>query len=328
MTVVKTAVSIKTQRNRPQRLKRIIGLKDFCEKRNKILILRGVGGLGDILMHRMIFEDIKLLMPNAEIHFACPWKFHDAVRDHPFIDKLLRVEDAYREDYVVSYNTTTACGRYEMKISPLSDLHRSDIWANHCGFKLTRHDMHFHLTEDEKRAGKELIESKRDRDGPSIAIAPISAMPIKNLLDHQLLGLVAGIHKLNCYAFGLHSNLLYPFFKNDIPYLYGLNLRQWLGVIYAADYVVSVDSATFHCAGGMQKPVTGIFTFVNGKTYGQHYRCAEIVQGPCPLAYTGCYNWGICPKQDAPLKPCLTELTTEDMLEGVIRMLEKTSVKS
>jgi ADP-heptose:LPS heptosyltransferase len=41
----------------------------------------------------MMFEDFKLLMPEAEIHFACPDYYHDAVKDHPFVDKIVKMSE-------------------------------------------------------------------------------------------------------------------------------------------------------------------------------------------------------------------------------------------
>ena len=35
-----------------------ISLKQFHERKNNVLIHRVCGGLGDILMHRMLFEDM------------------------------------------------------------------------------------------------------------------------------------------------------------------------------------------------------------------------------------------------------------------------------
>ena len=75
----------------PDKLYRILSLKEFYDKRENILICRNVGGLGDILMHRMLFEDFKLAMPNCKVHFACPAHFHIVVKDHPFIDGNKRV---------------------------------------------------------------------------------------------------------------------------------------------------------------------------------------------------------------------------------------------
>jgi len=301
-------------------------LKDYYQKRNKLLIIRGVGGLGDILMHRMMFEDFKRLAPDVEIHFACPKQYHQAVVDHPYVEKVLTMEEYQREDYLISYMTTTACGRYELKKAPHYGKHRSDIWANHCGVELTNHNMHFHLTEEEKQEGRRLIEGNRDRPGPSVMLAPISAMELKNFLDFQLLGIVRELRERGMYVFGSHHQSIYTLIKNDVPVISGVNLRQWLAMIDQVDYVISVDTAAFHAAGGMKKPVVGVFTFANAETYGRYYPTAELVQGPCPFNYFGCYNWGLCPEKKRP-KPCLTELKVEDVMSKVDDLLKKWPVQ-
>lgn len=326
MPVIPTQRLIRKVEDRPKQIKRVLTLREFYQKRNKILILRGVGGLGDILMHRMMFEDFKRLAPDLELHFACPKFYHDAVRDHPFLDSVIDVERYDRNDYIGTYVTTTACGRYEMRIAPLSGDHRSDIWASHCGLTLTRHEMHFHLTESEKQEGRNIIEKHRDRPGPKVLLAPISAMQNKNLLPHQMLGVAKGLRDRGCYVFGLHNNPVIPFVKEDVPCIYGVNLRQWLGIVDQSDYVISVDTAAFHAAGGLKKPLIGIYTFADGLVYGKYFdfllvqrhrkHNPEWTCGPC-------YNWGNCPKTKDNPKPCLTELTAEEILVAVDQMLDK-----
>lgn len=300
-------------------------MREFYDKRNKIVIIRGVGGLGDIFMHRMMFEDFKELMPECELTFACPMQYHDAVKDHPLIDKVVDCAKLDRTQYMVSYDTTTACGRYEMRIAPLADKNRSDIWANHCGVELKKHEMHIRFLPGELDKGREIIESKRDRPGPSVAVCPISAMQQKNLQDTQLLPLIAGLRDRGMYAFGLHTAPIFPMIKNDIPCLNNLKIRQWMAVLNQVDYIVSVDTSAFHCAGGMKKPVVGAFTFAASEAYGKHYPRAELLQGPCPVGHKGCYNWGLCPVKDF-LKPCLTGITPEMILAKVDRMVEKNPI--
>src|SRR3972149_1321943 len=88
----KRMVSRLKRRGKPIIKPKTFTLKDFWENRDKILIVRAVGGVGDILMHRMIFEGLKEVMPTAEIHFACPRRYHDLVNDHPLIDVVLNSE--------------------------------------------------------------------------------------------------------------------------------------------------------------------------------------------------------------------------------------------
>lgn len=323
MPVVRSKITTKKmQETRPDRLVRSLGLKEFCAKRNKILVFRGVGGLGDIFMHRMLFEDMKRLMPDAEIHFACPKYYHDAVLDHPLIDVLLDSNTANRQDYIVCYNTTTACGRAEMKLAPFAGPHRSDIWAATCGFLLTKHNMHIRLTDEEMADGRRIIEESRDRAGPTVVVSSISAMHNKNLNEPQTLGLFAGLRDRGLCPIGIHNGPVWEFIKNGLPLVMETKLRRWMAVLNQADYVVSVDSAAFHCAGGMGKPLVGVFTFANSHSYGKYYERAELLQGPCPYGHQGCYNWGACPQQTNP-KPCLTGITPELILSSVDKMLAK-----
>jgi ADP-heptose:LPS heptosyltransferase len=303
-----------------------MSIREFAGKRNTVLIVRNTGGLGDILMHRMMFEDFKLIMPDCKIHFACPKVYHPALIDHPLIDEILDSETVDKSKYIISYNTSTACTRYEMGKAPLSGLHRSDIWAAHCGVSLTRHDMHLRLTSEEQKWGKDRIDSYRKAGEPVVGIAPVSAMDKKNLTDEQLGGLLDGLAERGLTPFGLHTNPILGFSRRDIPVAYRVSVREWMSLIAATDYMISVDTAAFHCAGGIGVPLTGIFTFADGKVYGKYFDF-ELVQrhrDDDPTWTCGpCYNWCNCPKTKAALKPCLTEITSEMILKSVDKMLKR-----
>jgi len=304
-----------------------LSLKNFYEKRNKILIVRETGGLGDILMHRMMFEDFKRVMPDAKISLALPKQYHVAVEDHPFIDEVLNHREVNVHDYVVSYNTTSACTRYEMRMFPFSGKHRSDIWANHCGVYLTKHNMHINLEDEYKEFGKKKLEECRNgNNGPAVLISPVSAMQVKNLTNFQLEGLVSGLRARGFFVYASHKTAIPKLIELNVPVIDGTSIREWMGVIDAADYVISVDTSTFHYAGGTGKPLLGIFTFADGKVYGRHYDFVLVQKhrddgnwdcGPC-------YNWSVCPKSPKKIpKPCLLEITPQMILEGFDKMIKK-----
>ena len=302
-------------------------LRYFHEHRNEVLIFRNIGGLGDILMHRMIFEDLKSMNPEMKIIFACPYQFHDAIKDHPFIDEVIDSRNLNIHDFNLAYNTTNCCSRYEMGIAPLADKHRSDIWANHCGVELAHHNMHISLSETELAWGREQIEKIQTSDGPKVLFCPLSAMSSKNLMAGQIIDTVKELRKLNCFVYSSHFHPIEEFDKINVPVLYDLKIREWMSIIMAADYVLSVDTSTFHFAGGMGKPVTGVFTWADGYVYGKYYPTATIVQfhrnthsewtcGPC-------YAWPECPLTDAGLKPCLTKINAAMIMKGVKSMMNK-----
>jgi len=296
-------------------------LRQFFEKRNKVLILRETGGLGDILMHRMMFEDFKLLAPDIEVVFACPTKYHSAVEDHPFIDEVLDSQKVDARKYVAYYTTTSACTRYEMSMAPFSQKHRSDIWANHCGVELTRHNMHIRLEPEYIESARKRLDAVRGGK-PAIVLCPMSAMIVKNLTEQQQLSLIEQLRKIDFFVYVLHHK---PMPHLPVPVWHDLSIRQWMGAIEVADYVITVDTAGFHYAGGVGKPLTGIFTFADGKVYGRYYDFVLVQKhrdngdwdcGPC-------YYWPICPKTKTVPKPCLTEITTDMIMEGVEKMLQK-----
>lgn len=314
----------RAETQRPERLRRTLGILDFYNKRNKVLIIRGVGGLGDIFMHRMMFEDFKLLMPDAELHFACPRMYHEVLEDHPFLDKVLDSATVDKSDYIISYNTTTACGRTEMKLAPYHGPHRSDIWANHCGLQLTRHDMHIQITPEEQSEAKSTLETVRDQIGPIVVICPISAMENKNLNETQATELIQGLRERGFCPVTLHNTPVHYLIKHDVPMIHGVRLRKWMAVLNQADYVISVDTAAFHCAGGMKKPTVGVFTFVASQVYSKYYPNTELVQGACPFLTPGCYNWGQCPDLNKkPSLPCKKSITSNQILSAFDHLTDR-----
>ncbi len=300
-----------------------ITLRKFHKIRNDILVIRETGGLGDILMHRQIFEDFKSIMPEARIVFAVPAAYLDAARNHPFVDEVVDCRQVNTNDYVISYNTTTACGRYEMSIAPYSNKNRSDIWANHCGIVLKNHNMHINIDADMVEFGNKLIKQlKKDHNGPVVAFCPISAMSAKNLTKDQMQEAVKELRNKGCFVIAVHNKPIPELTEIDVTVLCGFKIREWMGILNTADYVVSVDSAAFHFAGGIGKPLLGIFTFTDSKVYSKYYK-SEIVQihRDTTKGWCGpCYTWSSCPKTDKVPKPCLTEISHDMIRNGIKRL--------
>ncbi|MCK9459695.1 MAG: hypothetical protein M0R80_08655 [Proteobacteria bacterium] len=303
-----------------------LSLRDFYDRKDKILILRAAGGLGDILMHRMMFEDFKKIDPNIKITLAVPPRYFDALKDHPYIDELVDNNKVDISQFNVSYNTTSACVRYEMSMAPLSGLHRSDIWANHCGVELTEHNMHINIDPVGLKYGQDLVRDFR-KTGPVVLLCPVSAMQMKNLTDQQMEGVVTALRSRNCCVIASHITTIPQLQKMDVPTITETNgnVHKLFGLVNAVDYVISVDTSHFHLSGGLQKPMLGIFTFADGKVYGKYYK-HELVQkhrdngnwdcGPC-------YNYPICPKSNIMFKPCLTEITVNMIVDGIDRMFKR-----
>jgi ADP-heptose:LPS heptosyltransferase len=146
----------------------------------------------------------------------------------------------------------------------------------------------------------------------------------KNLNNMQITEVVKALRQRGCYVYSSHTGDIEILSKLEVPILQG-GLKKWMGYVYAADYVISVDTSTFHMAGGIKKPLVGIFTFTDGKIYGKFYKFKLIQKhrdngdwscGPC-------YNWPACPKTDKNPKPCLTEITSKMIMDGIEEMFKE-----
>ncbi len=293
-------------------------LKDIRDKRRKVLVKRDVGGLGDILVHRMIFEDFKIAMPDCHVTFACPKSYFQAVADHPFIDDIVDCDSVDARDFLVHYNTSTACVKYEMTTMPRVDKHRSDMWAEHCGLTLTRHSMHIRLLKEETEwATNKLKNMSGGR--PTVLVAPVTAMSSKNIEDEQISPVVKTLEGRGFYVFGVHNLPLYY----NMPTVTGLNTRQFMSFVNCVDYVIAGDTAAFHLAGGLGKPTVLVAGWADGKVLSKHYKNVSVVQkhrddmpewtcGPCHNPHTCCMQ----PDKKLTRKPCMTEITPDMILAG------------
>jgi hypothetical protein len=306
---------------------RPLTLREFDRRRNRVLIVRQTGGLGDILMTRMIFEDFKALCPEMRVVYALPVTYWSAVEDHPFIDEIVDSATVDVTDFLVHYNISTACGRYENRVAPFADKHRSDIWAEHCGVTLTRHDMHIRLSDEERLFGHRELRKANPTNKPAVVLCPISAMQGKNLDREQMNGVARELTRLGYSVSAVHLTPIPE--MTEAPTLSGYTTRQWMGVLAAADYVVSVDTSAFHFAGGIGRPLTGVFSWADGQVYGKYYQF-ELVQKHRALdpAWTcgPCFNWSHCPKcpnSGQIRKPCITQIGVDDIMAGARRMFAR-----
>jgi ADP-heptose:LPS heptosyltransferase len=306
-----------------------LSIKEFYEKRNKVLIWHDKGGLGDAYMHRMVFEDFKNIMPEGEFVFACLPEYLDAMSDHPYIFEVIDSRTVDPSNYIAFYNTcVTVADRYENLRAPFCIDHRSDIWAKYCGVELKNHNMHIKLDPVIHNKVRENLKRFREKGKALIGFAPISKMITKTLLPHQLEAIIDATkdHVLLAY----HKEESETLKKFGIKTISKISLKEFPCYLQEMDYIISVDTAAFHLAGGLKKPLMGIFTFADGEIYGKYFDFVLVqkhrnikVQGKSNWDCGPCFKFGDCPKCKKPQKPCLTELTREELQEGVKNMFDK-----
>lgn len=302
-----------------------VSLKDHYLRRNKVLVKRREGGFGDLMMMRMIFEDFHAAMPGIDLTVASVRPFISVLQNHPFIHAVL-LDDIKEKEFGAVYDVTTCCRSQECRLGPKNTKHRTDIWANHCGVTLTNRNPHFSVpnVEDFRYA----LRYINPEDKPTILFVPTSTNTDfglgKSLTDEQTTQIVERLRDMGFFVFSILGERHPALTELLVPQYLGISFNEWTGLVAAADYVLSVDTATFHFAGCLKRPLISIFSFTDGKLYGKHYEHILVQKhkddgdwdcGPC-------YRVDLCEKEkDNPRKPCMTDLTVEQIIGGVKKAL-------
>jgi len=313
-------------------------IESLMIKRNKILVFRKWGGIGDIINTRPLFKSIKDSCPGFHVTYAVPEKYHQILDDHPFIDKLIDCDEVDLNDYGYKVDISTDCGKYETFMSPFVDKHRSDIWAeNSLGIKLNDHDFRLSLDEELREKMRLDLFGKYGYDGdPKIVVFPRSASTSKDLIDETLFQFIEILKDKEYNSCVIDSaervaNL-------NIPLISDLSMREFVHMLSIFDYVISVDTGPFHVAAALKIPTVGIFGWTDGKILSSYHPKVEIVQrhrdnredhpwaASCP-----CWNWPVCVhkvrgKPTIPLK-CMESLNAEEIYQAFTELVSKYPTK-
>lgn len=281
-------------------------------------------------------------MPDIHLTFACHQPYFELVKGHPYLDEVIDVRNFKRNDYMLSYDITACCIMYESRVGPSNTKHRAEIWAEHCGIPLQNTDMNLPFISqqhilDGRLALNQLRKaslSSENKDGPSALICPKAFERLRSLDEKQIVALVTALRKKGLFVYATHTHEIPVLKYLKVPLLNGETISQWMGFIHAADYVATVDTSCFHYAGGIGKPLLGIFTHVDGKLRGKYYNFVLVQKhrdngnwpcGPC-YNYLKCSNPNCTDRSVTGLRPCQTELSSEEIEEGVEKMVKKWTI--
>jgi len=313
-----------------------VTLREHYNRRNKILLKRSCGGFGDTLMCRMMFEDFHNAFPEAEVTFGCPFHFIDMAKNHPFAKtiSLGNTDDATLESaYGVIYDFSTACRVHETKHGPKNTSNRSDIWAAHCGVELQKHNMHLTPEKDMLQKADAILSHFNQEKKPKVLVVTQSQHFVqdrdnfgigKSINPDQLVGIINGLRTRGYYPYTIHSELRADYERLGVNQFTRLAVQAWIAMVASADYVITVDTAALHIAGGLKKPMVAIFTFTNGKPYTKYYPNVELIQGPCPYGCPGCFITHLhCQKAEQDPYPCQARLDPSDILAAFDRLVAR-----
>ena len=235
-------------------------------------------------------------------------------KNNPYIETI-DFDKINESEYGIIYDISTACRVHESKFGKFNTTHRSDIWARYCGLKLESHNMH--LTSDK-------VNINNPSKKPIVLFSPFSTGDAfgnaKSLNNDQIREVVYQLKEIGYLIITINSERKVIFDELGVEQFIGLKVNDWIKTVNSVDYVITVDTANFHIAGGLKKPLVGIFTFTNGKIYGKYY---DFILVQKKMDCSPCFNVSNCPKSEKAQKPCSTDLTASEIIQALDKAVKK-----
>lgn len=308
----------------------------FSMKRNRqgrLLVTRGMGGIGDLLMMEPGLE------ANAEryglpVDFAIPRKFFPIFEHNPHVN-LIDVDgppidiSAYRRFHNLSL---CPASRYETRHLPNIKKGRVETFAAGMGVNRARlrrqgwRINHFLSANEEAFCDDFLNRHRIGKAGGGkrrlVGVQPFSRDSYK---DHPgIAGMIRAIAER-------YDVLIFHHIANGLPEgegittTAGLPLGRSLALVSRIEAMVSVDSAFLHAAAAFDIPVVALFGPTDGRTFTRHHKRATILWRRESFGCAPCWR-----NEDLPCKvsglcsasPCVAVIQPGEVLAALDKALE------
>lgn len=317
----------------------------FNQKR--AVVVRQLGGIGDILALSPVFRGIKEKYPNHRIQVITSSLYMsgallDLMNHNPLIDDIVviepydaatdetkawwtqfgkadRLEDHYlwdKADYRVDLNVACIQGESnDIKAHGKVVRPRTQIWCEAAGVTPSDTFPIYKLTQEEIKEAEEYAWNHWDHR--KVIGVGINAMDNKRAFPKEK------IHEI-CH--GLQAKGFLPvtidsiFRFSDVVSVIGMKIEKLMPLISLMDAFVTVDSGLLHMAGTVGTPMVGIFgptdhTMRMGEYLGSAIDSTKLVScAPCWYAHSCLHS----PDHRDHLL-CLKKITPEIVVEEAVR---------
>jgi ADP-heptose:LPS heptosyltransferase len=298
---------------------KLLGIKNTNPNSKSICVYRGCGGYGDVLNMRLIFEDLKNLYKDYSIDWCLPYSFLDAAASHPFVSKVISLQDYNKSNYKYVFDLTTACTKYEWKHKINNKKNRAEIWANHIGFELKNAFMYMPIYNKYfEEIKQDLVNFGWDKNKKIVLFCPYSAIQAKNLTHQQILT-IKDLTK-NFFLIALHNKQCEYLKQIKVPCISNYSLKKSMALTKFSNYVISTDTGHLHCSGGYNKPTMGLFCYTSGNVICKYYKSIIPVQEE-NLDCGPCYLYTSCKKSNDVVKPCRINISSEQIKKSWQKLL-------
>ena len=249
--------------------------------KQRLLITRAMGGIGDLLMMTPGLHAVRKRYPGATIHFAIPRRYFPLLAGNPDVE-LMDIDDRSLDPRMYStWINLSDCpaARIESRTSPKVRTTRIDAFASAMGIgpigRLSmNHRPRYFLTDAEKAFRREYWK-RHGLAGRQVIGVQVRADETYRDYPHMD-NLISYLSKIaSVMVFDVDGdNRHYP---DSVVRIAGQPLRTAFALASGCDVIVGPDSAFIHLAAALEIPCIGLFGPIDGKVRTKHYpRCTFI----------------------------------------------------
>jgi heptosyltransferase-2 len=255
----------------------------------KILIVRSLGGLGDVLMNTPVFRAIKEGLKNCHLTYALPNEYVPVVENNPYLDKVIVYErdKINSDDYDLLIDLTRPCARYEHTHRPKVDLHRTEIFLKESGMD-TKNKLPFYKVKDEERdEAKEYLKKRKFIGFQLRSAAEIRNWKLDNFKTLSKM-ILSKWEDTNIVLFD--KDLIVNWLSSRVILFNNRTIRQVAALIEQATAMVTVDSGLMHLAGALKVPQVALFGNIDADCRMKFYPETKVIQLKKQLKCVPCWE--------------------------------------
>lgn len=276
----------------------------------RLLLIRKLGGLGDILQTTALFPELFEQYPNIEVVYAVPPQYLELFEGHETKLQIIPYDRVYGpvgdhygpesihhtagiqnwalEEFDLIEDISSPCANWERLqvkygFQGLKWRNRMDRWSRWIGLELRETpETIIRFTHEELKKAEKRI---RTTDKPVVIWSPISAGRNRSYPWYR--EVKAKLEEEGAEVWYLHPE------KLGTETLTSLSLRQMGAFCAVADYIITMDTSTFHWGGLLRRPTLGLFNLLLGTSHAKYYPTAKTIQfcdTPC-ISSRYDYKW-------------------------------------
>jgi predicted SAM-dependent methyltransferase len=293
---------------------------------HRILVTRGLGGLGDILMMTPGIRALRGLNPESEIVFAIPGNLLPLLKGNPHctvVDIAANTFDA--REFDAWYNLSDCPGtRHEIRTAPQVTKSRIELFAEGMGIDseaLTRFGRRpvYVVSEEERQFAAEFL--LQQGPGPFFAVQLKAADSYRDY-DHleTVVKMLAGHGRVLVF----HEQPFSGFSYDRVTRVHGLDLRRAFAVVSQCDAVLAPDSSFVHLAGALDLPCVALFGPIDGRMRTQDYPHCITLDASAVHVCMPCWRneFTKCSVTDGPRSQCMADIDPQRVVKTILNLKE------